>query len=561
MKLLKRGDVFKFRVAAILTACIGFSWHSISSFHVSVRLIQSRQSSKQEIFSIAPTSSYFALEKETFEEDSRPQSLVRIASTAPLSFAPPAQRISHSDNGERLRKQSSSLQSVRITMRRRSGLNASTEKFAVTNASNTNHSTQIQSIVSVPPPAPSPVNNVFTSHVKITRHNYTKKELSSKKNADEASSFALIPWKSSLRSELTAQNAWVPVTHADLRETQALEPECRNRTNCSHCCLGQCHQVRFHHQKPRNLLYKYVGKGGREMSTMRVLIQETKLHLFRSSPDPDQEGYGSKVGDSDTCNIFFLGDSLSHDTAVAAICQTLLLKDEYGRYLYAISSCNPSAWGENSMNPFCDSTRHPQKYSHLGYIEFERTNNDPSLCQRVMLIKIGLWDPYKAQPTLGVSLVFDELATLSINKGLMIWNWGVWCNNPGDLCIANVMNHTLLPAVNDPRFSDWHHMWRETEPQHFNTPDGSFSPLVPNYCIPSWHPETWRNAEAKRFLQNNNLQTTVSWIPIAEPLTSRWQFHYPTDCTHYCYTPWRLHITWDGIVHALRDYRARRQQH
>ena len=561
MKLLKRGDVFRFRVAAILTACIGFSWHSISSFHVSVRLIQSRQSSKQEIFSIAPTSSHIALERDTLIQGSEAQSLVRIESSAtpptPLSFAPPAQRISHSE--EMLGKQYSNLQSVRITMRRRSGLNASTEKFAFTNASSPDHSTRTQPIASVPPPPPPPpVHKIFTSHLKITRHNYTKKELSSKSILDEAATLALIPWKSSLRSELAAQNTWVPVTHADLRETRALEPECRNRTNCSHCCLGQCHQVRFHHQKPRNLLYKYIGKGGREMSTIRELIRETKLHLFGSSLDPDQDGYASKVGDSDTCNIFFLGDSLSHDTAVAAICQTLLLKDELGRYLYEISSCNPSAWGENSMNPFCDSTRHPQKYNHLGYIEFERTNNDPSLCQRVMFIKIGLWDPYKVQPSPGVSLVFDELSTLSTNKGLMIWNWGVWCNNPGELCIANVMNQTLLPAVQDPRFSDWHQMWRETEPQHFNTPDGSFSPLIPNHCIPSWHPETWRNAEAKQFLQNNNLQTTVSWIPIAEPLTSRWQFHYPTDCTHYCYTPWRLHITWDGIVQALRDDRASR---
>ena len=137
----------------------------------------------------------------------------------------------------------------------------------------------------------------------------------------------------------------------------------------------------------------------------------------------------------------------------------------------------------------------------------------------------------------------------------MLWNWGVHCNTPGVGCIQHVMNHTIARYVQDPRFSQWHMMWRETEPQHFAYvhADGLFRPRrQPLHCGPASHAAKWRNEEAYHSWQNHLRHAGVAWVSIFRQLVPAWTFHYPTDCTHYCYTPWRVEITWDGMVQGLQ---------
>ena len=360
------------------------------------------------------------------------------------------------------------------------------------------------------------------------------------------------------------QNDWVHVGIRDQEVYGIHDPACRTRTGFRYCCLGQCHQPHLQHPNSSQLLLKYVAEEGRELSNFHDLIKEYKKQKLEESSNNTRES---------NCNFVFLGDSLSNDHAVSALCQTLMLRDEAGQYVYEISSmsCRPRPFGSNDGNnsTWCKNATNSgttQKYKHLVYTELERSssrtvssnddNNSQPFCDRLLLVQVRLWNPAQNSVFPDIPFAINELLKLE-SGGIMLWNWGVWCNQPRTGCVENVLRQSLLHIVNDQRFPQnrWKFMYRETEPQHFRTPslDGTFSPDVPIECAPIDHPATWRNDEAKQFLKDQGLfNTLVAWVPIADALSDMWSFHHPHDCTHYCYSPWRLHLTWDGMVHGLR---------
>lgn len=385
-----------------------------------------------------------------------------------------------------------------------------------------------------------------------------------------------LPWPvSSLRPDQTNvapitplsnlhQNEWVPVGIKDQEVYGIHDPACQTRTSFRYCCLGQCHQPHLQHPNKSELLLKYVAEEGRELSNFQDLIKEYKKQKLEESNNNTRET---------NCNFVFLGDSLSNDHAVSALCQALMLRDETGQYVYEISSmsCRPRRFGSNDgNNTWCTNATNSgrtQKYKYLVYAELERSgshtkssndaNNLQPFCDRVLLVQVRLWNPEQNSVFRDIPFAMNELLKLKSSGGIMLWNWGVWCNQPRTGCVENVLRQTLLHIVNDHRFQPnrWKMMYRETEPQHFRTPslDGTFSPDVAMECAPIAQPATWRNDEAKQFLKDQGLfNTVVAWVPIADALSDMWSFHHPRDCTHYCYSPWRLHLTWDGMVHGLR---------
>jgi len=167
-----------------------------------------------------------------------------------------------------------------------------------------------------------------------------------------------------------------------------------------------------------------------------------------------------------------------------------------------------------------------------------------------------LWHPIKKEIVITAKALFDRLQSLPTNdSGLMLWNWGAHCNKPGVGCIDHVLNQALLPVTQHAGFRNWKMMFRETEPQHFDNPTGLYQIERPFelQCGNVDHPSPWRNIEAHQFLIRNELLRRVAWVPLFDRLLPfTYTFHYPADCTHYCYSPWRLELTWDGVVHGLR---------
>jgi len=71
---------------------------------------------------------------------------------------------------------------------------------------------------------------------------------------------------------------------------------------------------------------------------------------------------GRKNTENGSCNIVFLGDSLAHDHALAAVCQLLFIKDrKTNKYVYEVFSCNhPNFAADVGLcNP-----QHPDLYQH-----------------------------------------------------------------------------------------------------------------------------------------------------------------------------------------------------
>ena len=162
----------------------------------------------------------------------------------------------------------------------------------------------------------------------------------------------------------------------------------------------------------------------------------------------------------------------------------------------------------------------------------------------------------------------------------MIWNRGVHCNDR-NICIGENLNSSLgayiaaqkqeVEANNSTR-NPWHILYREAEHQHFPTPTGYYKPMngwqkwfnskwrkskSANVCVPMQRVDDWRNSEARDFLHQLHATTNVS-VPVislakaTEPL----HFMHPTsneDCTHYCYSPWRFKLTWDGMLKGLQN--------
>ena len=105
-------------------------------------------------------------------------------------------------------------------------------------------------------------------------------------------------------------------------------------------------------------------------------------------------------------------------------------------------------------------------------------------------------------------------------------------------------------------------MYRETERQHYASANGYYAINMTKQKCRSLEAigGDYRNEEARTFLHKLALveNITIPIIPLAsatEPLyfmhgfdSERGKF----DCTHYVYSPWRLELTWNGILWGLK---------
>mmetsp|Transcript_15228 Transcript_15228/g.17567 ORF Transcript_15228/g.17567 Transcript_15228/m.17567 type:complete len:123 (+) Transcript_15228:1027-1395(+) len=97
-------------------------------------------------------------------------------------------------------------------------------------------------------------------------------------------------------------------------------------------------------------------------------------------------------------------------------------------------------------------------------------NQNAALCPRVLLIYS--WAYMAAE-------VLDDEVLTDVRKtgGVMVYNEGVHCNEPNTDCITKELRRNLLPLVsgeNAQNYYNWKILFRETEPQHFNSPGGAF---------------------------------------------------------------------------------------
>jgi hypothetical protein len=226
-----------------------------------------------------------------------------------------------------------------------------------------------------------------------------------------------------------------------------------------------------------------------------------------------------------TRTILFVGDSLSADHAMSAICQLM----QAG---YTLASCKPQfgglTYGKSNLKDCSPSLSIPFR----GYVDLSREGGDN------ITIAFALPD----SPLLSNGM-------LSNMSGIMLWNIGVHCHSQP--CLRESMNETVIPLYQSGALRNWTFLWKETEPQHFNNKGGEYEKNGKQTCGPG-HVNNWRNKVARKVLAPYDIPI----VPIFDALEPLWEFHHDGDCTHYCYSPWRFDLTWDGMVKALQSLKG-----
>jgi hypothetical protein len=305
-----------------------------------------------------------------------------------------------------------------------------------------------------------------------------------------------LPASKKVSKEENKPPRWIPVPPEERSPSSKLPCQI-----FPHCCIGQCRQIRFKHANTSLLFQKW----SEPLANLTDL-----LHVAQ------------------TQTLLFLGDSLTSDHAMAAICQLM----QAG---YTLGSCKPlfggdqygGPWGVKECSPslsipFTSYVDLSREGGHNITIAFERTDN-PNLYNGMM----------------------------SNMSGIMLWNIGVHCHD--EACLREQMNETLIPLYQSGALRDWTFLWKETEPQHFNNIGGEWKKEGEKVCGPV-HVNNWRNEVARDVLAPYDIPI----VPIFDALEPLWEFHYGgEDCTHYCYSPWRFDLTWNGMVKALQSLNGR----
>lgn len=280
-----------------------------------------------------------------------------------------------------------------------------------------------------------------------------------------------------------------------------------------HCCLGQCRQLRFQHPNASQLFQKW----SLPLATLEDVLVYRHYH-------------------NQPCTLYFIGDSLSTDHSMSAVCQLMEAGYELGE------TCNPDfgrgPWGESNIRCNSNGTFHLDWPPYVELLHPKR-----NICPRVVVAgsvvaasKAGVEDDPRMKHS----------SALIKEGGIMVWNIGVHCDDPA--CLGNKLERHFLSAYEkrEDLYSNWDIMWRETEPQHFDSEGGGYRNRRSQQCR-SGKVDNWRNKFVEGWLQKH--ATNVPIVRIFDALEPLWEFHYGSgDCTHYCYSPWRFHLTWDGML-------------
>jgi hypothetical protein len=160
----------------------------------------------------------------------------------------------------------------------------------------------------------------------------------------------------------------------------------------------------------------------------------------------------------------------------------------------------------------------------------------------------------------------DSFAPPVVNDefGLLIVNWGAHCNNEACMTKKMALIETEMKNLTLPYSSDtmpYTFVWRESEPQHFDSADGNFRSALRS-CAPfndtKHKGNNFRNEVAEKYIRTHDLLGTGihqfrGIARIYDAMKPMWKLHHAGDCTHYCFSPWRFEVSWHQIYQAINS--------
>ena len=292
-----------------------------------------------------------------------------------------------------------------------------------------------------------------------------------------------------------------------------------------HCCIGQGRRLVNQHVNVSQLYIKW----SEPLANLKNLLEYLSEQTI-------------------PCNIWFVGFSMSGDHAIDALCE--LMRDH--GYQLDSTKCIPyenDNWDEkDAFN--CSMSKEGMPTSQY----YQLVNPHHSSCPKVTIA-------HEAMYTFVENKSFPYF--YAQQGGVMVLNHGVHCGEPG--CVTGMLKKLVEKRqVLAMAEQGWHILWRETEHQHFSTPNGYFKGTeIFNKCRAIANSSNYYlNEEANEFLSNLALtkNMTIPVIPLAKATEPLYFMHSyqdkrrkTFDCTHYVYSPWRFHVTWDGMLQALKS--------
>ncbi|KAL3775280.1 hypothetical protein ACHAWO_013086 [Cyclotella atomus] len=339
---------------------------------------------------------------------------------------------------------------------------------------------------------------------------------------------------------------WVPLTEEEKRLYQEQEAQVCGHP-LQHCCVGQCRRLVDKHDNASSLYVQW----------SKPLANLTNVIEYMAQQDIP-------------CNLWFVGYSTTGDQAIGALCE---LMREGGYELAQDTECvdySNSQWNESTG---CGCKGFFQGHGGECTIEqglpnaqfYTLVHPDKKDCP---IVTVG----HSGTSTFMGSYEHIRDKAYYQKGGVMIWNHGVHCNER-TICIGQELNSSLAAYVaaqkqqletNSNLTNPWHILYREAEHQHFPTATGYYvkgwqnaAPKSGSVCTPIQRLDDWRNSEAQDFLDQLYAITNVS-VPIISLSNATEPLHFMhstsmKDCTHYCYSPWRFKLTWEGMLKGLQE--------
>lgn len=336
-----------------------------------------------------------------------------------------------------------------------------------------------------------------------------------------------------LLQEIPNNLSWKPVTPTE-RESWSWANQSLMR-----CHIGQCRRpaMLWEEQTPEwdGL---FVKPDMEDMATMETTLEY--LHYFVEQKKMEREGmkHPKKKGQHeaepiDGCTIWFIGDSTTQDQASGAICALSHLGYRPSR------NCNLRNQG--LLRGTCDMIHPTAQFCPKTRIKFHWHLLDN---RRFYIGRFYERD-----------VVHDSEA------GVIVFSYGVHSNTRERFALLMetkfmqfYRGFTSSNRIYHP--SRYLFMWREHEPQHFDTVGGTYQGIHTTTCVDAGEQsyDNFRNEEVWKFFEENDLLGKVPIIKAFDAQKPLAMFHYDRDCTHYCYSPWRFDLTWHGVALGLQQH-------
>lgn len=345
------------------------------------------------------------------------------------------------------------------------------------------------------------------------------------------------------------QPKWLKLTP---EEMQSYLQGTNNNTACNspfqHCCIGQCRQS-YNKIPVGEALWKWNEDrpGARPLAKLSHVLDYLEKR---------------KTSSESSCKLSFYGHSLSADTVMGAVCELI----QSG---YKLKSCNPQKLGASQVGEDVgvQCERNNELDASVAHFMLESDSTTTSSCQRIVIALVHVLDPLRQQKKVSDAMTELQRYTNDDDGFVHVYNWGVHCNAKNTKCLKINLERTLIPYVKSEKFKNFTFLFREHEPQHYNNDIGGVFDFAKKAerrdqtCGDVSSKErgkevdNWRNEEAIETLAAHNLTKMVPRIRLFDDLVPLWQLHAGGgDCTHYCYNPLRLDLTWDRLLSALKEY-------